>query len=400
MQWSQTTISPTGLITFKDGGATIGFDTFWSRSVAYWRFSDLAPGYHRITAVYSGDALYAPATSASIDVMIYDTTTRGDANCDARGDILWQKTSPNPVPMPMVWWTMDGSSVKAVAVPGFSYDESKPGEPTHPIGLFPIAGIGDFDGNGRADAVWLDAYNVPWISRMWGDPDKMTAYSYPPLRDATGQHPQPLPSGFRLEGIGDLDGNGKDDIIIRGSLYGEILVWPDADSTRAFSLGGVVTSYKIAAVADLDANGRADIVWRGQNDGAVVIWLTNYAGNGVDSVKFITNVDIRYNIVSAVDLTRDRKAEVIWRGIDDGNVVVWVMDGSSVIDVKVLANVDKTYAIEALPDINGDGIPDIIWRGQNDGNVVAWTMGSNLTIQHSALIGAMDPAVYHIIGPR
>ena len=59
---STTTGTPTGTVTFKDGGATLGTGTLSAREAKYTT-STLAVGSHSITAVYGGDGNFNPSTS-------------------------------------------------------------------------------------------------------------------------------------------------------------------------------------------------------------------------------------------------------------------------------------------------------------------------------------------------
>jgi Bacterial Ig-like domain (group 3) len=68
-------ISPTGWVTFKDGGMTLGsgeiFDGVTSITTA-----SLSTGTHTITGVYGGDDKYKVSTSSTL----YQTVTKVSAN--------------------------------------------------------------------------------------------------------------------------------------------------------------------------------------------------------------------------------------------------------------------------------------------------------------------------------
>jgi hypothetical protein len=78
--------TPTGTVTFKDGSTTLGTATL-SGGAATLTTSALAAGSHPITATYSGDANFAPSTSATLTQVVSvapsatfvktDTTTKG-----------------------------------------------------------------------------------------------------------------------------------------------------------------------------------------------------------------------------------------------------------------------------------------------------------------------------------
>ena len=69
--------TPTGNVTFLDGGNTLGSVALNGSGVATYTTSSLAVGQHNITASYSGDAKDAPATSAVLaeTVTAYGTQT-------------------------------------------------------------------------------------------------------------------------------------------------------------------------------------------------------------------------------------------------------------------------------------------------------------------------------------
>ncbi|WP_197034863.1 Ig-like domain repeat protein [Herbaspirillum sp. RV1423] len=65
--------SPSGTVTFKDGGTTLGTGVI-SGGAAILSVSTLTVGPHSITAVYGGDANYAAATSSAVSVAMTQVT--------------------------------------------------------------------------------------------------------------------------------------------------------------------------------------------------------------------------------------------------------------------------------------------------------------------------------------
>ena len=67
---------PTGVITFEDGGSSLGQATLNGQGIATLTISSLTVGSHSLTAVYGGDANYLTSTSSSqIEVISLATTT-------------------------------------------------------------------------------------------------------------------------------------------------------------------------------------------------------------------------------------------------------------------------------------------------------------------------------------
>ena len=61
---------PTGSVKFEDGNATLGTSSLNGVAAAYLSIAILAAGTHSITAVYSGDTNYAPATSSVLSQIV------------------------------------------------------------------------------------------------------------------------------------------------------------------------------------------------------------------------------------------------------------------------------------------------------------------------------------------
>jgi hypothetical protein len=61
-----TGVSPTGTVTFKDGGTVLGTATLNASRQATFTTSSLSAGTHSITTTYSGDANNSPGTSTAL----------------------------------------------------------------------------------------------------------------------------------------------------------------------------------------------------------------------------------------------------------------------------------------------------------------------------------------------
>ena len=64
-----TSTGATGTVTFEDRGSTLGSSTL-SNGTATYTISTLSVGSHSITAVYSGDAIFAASMSSAVDLTV------------------------------------------------------------------------------------------------------------------------------------------------------------------------------------------------------------------------------------------------------------------------------------------------------------------------------------------
>ena len=72
---TSSTGTPTGTVTIKDGGVSLGSSSLNGSGVATFSTSSLAVGVHTLTAVYSGDSFYTANTSAALQQTISLATT-------------------------------------------------------------------------------------------------------------------------------------------------------------------------------------------------------------------------------------------------------------------------------------------------------------------------------------
>jgi hypothetical protein len=94
-------------------------------------------------------------------------------------------------------------------------------------------------------------------------------------------------------------------------------------------------SWQIVGVGDLDGDGKADLVWRDSQTGDVSVWLMN--GTTVKQTSVVAAVPLSWQIVKVEDVDGDGKADLVWRQTQTGDVAVWLMDGVTAKQSPVVA---------------------------------------------------------------
>src|SRR5437879_7222228 len=120
-----------------------------------------------------------------------------DFDGDCKSDVLWRNSATGEDYL----WLMNG---RTIASGGYLRTVSDP--------AWQIVGTGDFDGDGKADILWRNAVTGQnYIYLMNG----LTIASEGSVNvvDAT--------SGLQVQGIGDVDGDGRDDVLRRNPATGE-----------------------------------------------------------------------------------------------------------------------------------------------------------------------------------
>ena len=134
-----------------------------------------------------------------------------------------------------------------------------------------IGGVGDLDDNGTADVLWRHPSSgtvAAWYMTL------VTGAVGPSKVLASG-----LPATWIIGGIGDLDANGTADVVWRHVPSGLTAAWLMTPATGAVGTQGVIstipTDWLIGGMGDLDGDGKADLVWRHQPSGLAGGWLMN-----------------------------------------------------------------------------------------------------------------------------
>lgn len=91
------------------------------------------------------------------------------------------------------------------------------------------------------------------------------------------------------------------------------------------------------------------------------------------------------------DLNGDGKADLVFRNTKTGEVVVWLLSGTSGAASGILGQLPTEWALRGAGDVNGDGKADLIWRNATSGAVAIWLM-NGLTITSTSFPGSAPSA--------
>src|SRR5436190_37063 len=80
---------------------------------------------------------------------------------------------------------------------------------------------------------------------------------------------------------------------------------------------------------DVDGDGKADLVWRNTQTGDLAVWLMNGAAVRQGPVV-APGVPLTWQVAHIGDLDGDGKADLVWRNTQTGDVAVWLMNGTNV----------------------------------------------------------------------
>ena len=218
--------------------------------------------------------------------------------------------------------------------------------------------IGDLNGDGRAD-VLLRHHDGRWYYAAMNGRRR--------IAEASGFVAMPTEPEYRLAGIGDFNGDGMDDVLLRHATTNRWYYYP-MNGREILAGQGEVTmtrnaDWRVVATGDLNGDGNGDVLLRHAkdfrwyyyplNDGAVA------TGRGTVNVWRGRNWQFR----ALADLNGDGRDDVLLRHTD-GRWYYFPMNGRRAVAgrgyANLTANVDWRFAGAA--DFNGDGMDDVLLR--------------------------------------
>jgi len=185
-------------------------------------------------------------------------------------------------------------------------------------------------------------------------------------------------SSFVLFGQGgaprhDFDADGRADILWRHRVSGNNALWlMNGRSANKGPISRVAqAAQKVQGVGDFDGDGKADIFWRNTSIGTNSIWLMNGRTPSFGPTQTVANLN--FNVAGIGDFDGDGKDDVLWRNAATGANSIWLMNGRTP-GTGPIGAVSTSWNVGGVGDFNGDGKADILWRNGVNGRNSIWLM--------------------------
>lgn len=258
------------------------------------------------------------------------------------------------------------------------------------------ASIGDINGDGNDD-ILLRSNDGRWLYNAMDGRRR--------IRGLSGSADLPSDWSWRYEGMGDFDGDGDDDVLLRhdnGRWYVYAMDGRDAPDEGVRLVMYANADWQLAAIADLNGDATDDVLLRHRRSGR---WYYYPIKDGVVAAgrgAAVMTSNRNWSLAGVGDLNNDGNDDLLLRH-DDGRWWYYPMNGRRhIVAERGLVDIETSedWQIAGIGNFDGDGGEEILLRHE-DGRWQHYAMEGRMPIaddQGSARITRNDDFAFVGIG--
>jgi Cadherin domain/FG-GAP-like repeat/RTX calcium-binding nonapeptide repeat (4 copies)/Haemolysin-type calcium binding protein related domain len=323
-------------------------------------------------------------TNLNIDdfIGVINVTVR-DFSGDGKSDLLFLNNTSHGVAV----WTMNGVQVTASpqvgtinAADGWRYGDT-----------------GDFNGDGKTDLLMLnDTNHGVAIWQMNGT--EVTASPQVGTINAA--------DGWRYEGTGDFNGDGKTDLLFLNDINHGVAVW-QMDGTHVMSGAQVGTTnaadgWRYQTTGDFNGDGKTDLLMLNDTTHGVAIWQMDGTQVVASPQVGTVNAADGWRFADTGDFNGDGKTDLLFLNDTNHGVAVWQMDGTHVMSGAQVGTINAAagWRFADVADFSGDGKSDLLLLNDTTHGVAVWVMDGTQVVANPQVgtINAADGWRYGDLG--
>jgi len=234
-----------------------------------------------------------------------------------------------------------------------------------------VATSGDFNGDGFSDLLLRSTQNLTMILWMQG------------TNVIGGESLASVRAGCGVAAVASFDGDASDDIVWRcDGGYDEIWLFAPGGGHKSVDLPRSDPIWSIKGAGDINGDGRADLVWQQSTSGAAGVWLMQ--GATLISAVALPATSENWQIVGIGDFNGDGQQDLLWQNVKSLQTAVWLMAGTTFKQSSGVAVTPRNAQIHDVTDVDGDGRADVIWAEPTDYRV--WFMNGVRKTRESVLL--------------
>jgi hypothetical protein len=296
------------------------------------------------------------------------------ASLASQSSVLWRDTTPGGANQVGLWnfgTTPQGPTMTSTELVFSNVDAN-----------WKVEAVGDFNGDGISDVFWRN--KVSNVTTVWILDEQANILSQ-------GETLTPVDNTWTVIGAGDVNGDGKDDLIWRKGgtttvvwrMNGSQIASGDLIKDLAGNLINMSVDWKLEQTADWNGDGKADLFWRNisinpvtnQASNEIEIWLMDDNKRQSSFSLGTIRPGQGFEIGAIGDLDANGTTDILWRH-SDGRVRLWAMnrEGKLATDQLMTDVMSNNWQTVGMNDVTGDGKVDILWRNNTSGQFLLWEM--------------------------
>lgn len=229
-----------------------------------------------------------------------------------------------------------------------------------------LSAIGDFDGDGQDEVL---------LRRTSGE---LTYYDLDGEQATGNDLPIVAADSVRLLAIGDFDGDGTDEVLARDRGDHRWRYFDVTDEGVVELLVPAMTrnaAWSVATVGDFNGDGTDDVMIRRKDTGLAAYYAMD--GTAARLVRNSVTRNTRFQVMGTGDFNGDGHDDILLRDADNGRWIHYDMARPRGTLRRPALTPNQRFEFQAIGDLNGDGRDDVLLRHAGTGEWIYYAMATN-----------------------